>query len=387
MASLAGLAGGAATANTFSIVIGGSAAPDLAAAIAELEVEENVDMPGAFSITLPVGVTSSGDYDTVSDSRLAPLSNICITATAGDGQTQCLIDGYVLSQTAHLDTGTASSTLKVWGQDATWLMNTTEEVKEWVDVTDGAVANSIFGTYGITPDDSNLTDDSPAHTADGHSLMQRATDAQFLRRLARRNGKLFRVYCTDTPGQRTGLFAKPSLDGDPATVLTLNDATAATLDAVDITWDVMRPSAAVAMQALFTDNDPDGAGGTVSDSGLDPLEAQSLAAFSGTTVTSVLTATVDDGQELTERAESVLVEAGWFVRCQGTADVNRLGSILRAGTVAQLNAAGSLHSGKYFVWSVRHKITSQKHTMEFVLLRNAVGAPPGAGLLPGGLGI
>jgi len=256
-----------------------------------------------------------------------------------------------------------------------------------VDVTDGDVANSIFGNYGITPDAANTNDDSPTHTADGHSLMQRATDAQFLRRLARRNGKLFRVYCTDTPGERTGVFARPSLAGDPVATLTLNDATAATVDAVEITWDVMRPSSTVAFQKLFTDSDQSGAGGTTSDSGLDPLEARGLAEFAGTAVTSLLTTTVDDGDELTERAQSVLIESGWFVRCQGTADANRLGSILRAGTVAQLSSAGSLYSGKYFVWSVRHRITAEKHTMDFVLVRNAVGAAPEAGVLPGGLGL
>ena len=213
--------------------------------------------------------------------------------------------------------------------------------------------------------------------------MQRATDAQFLRMLARRNGKLFRVYCTDTPGQRTGSFARPSLDGDPATILTLNDANAATVSVVDISWDIMRPTSVLAREALFTDNDSDGAGGTTTDSGLTSLAQQSLADFATTTVTSLLTTIVDSGEELTERAQSVLTEAGWFVRCRGTADVGRLGSILRAGTVTRLDAAGALHSGKYFVWSVRHKITSQSHTMDFVLMRNAVGAPAGAGLLPG----
>ena len=373
--------------STYSILIGGEDATDLTAAIVELEVEENVDMPGAFSISLPISRTTEGDYDMVNDTRLAPLANICITTAGSDGNTQCIMDGYVLAQTAHLDTGTAKSNIKIWGQDATWLMNTTEQVKEWVDVTDGAVANTIFGNYGMTPDDDNLTDDSPAHTADGHSLMQRATDEQFLRRLARRNGKLFRVFCTDTPGERTGSFAKPSLGGDPAAVLTLNDATAATVDAVDITWDVMRPSSTIAWQELFTDSDPQGAGGTTSDSGLDPLEARGLADFAGTPVTSLLTTTVDDGQELTERAQSVLIEAGWFVRCTGTADVNRLGTVMRAGTVVRLDAAGSVHSGAYFVWSVRHKITAEKHTMDFVLVRNAVGAAASAGLLPGGLGL
>ena len=152
-----------------------------AATFNQLEVEENVDAPGAFSLTLPVNLTSSGDYDVVNDSRLAPLSNVAIVATASDGTPQCIFDGYVLSQTAHLDTGTVASTLRVWGQDATWLMNTTEKVREWVDLTDGDVANSIFGDYGFTPDSTNMDDDSPAHTSDGATLMQRATDAQFLR--------------------------------------------------------------------------------------------------------------------------------------------------------------------------------------------------------------
>jgi phage protein D len=372
--------------SNFAIIISGTTATDFDTAIVEVEIEESVDAPGAFTITLPVQRTSSGDYDTVSDPRLAPLSNICITAQAADGVTQCLMDGYVLAQNIHLDTGTVASTLKVWGQDASWLMNTTEQVHEWADVTDGAVANSIFANYGFNPDPANLTDDSPAHTEDGHSLMQRATDAQFLRMLARRNGKFFRVFCAGTPGQRTGSFAAPSLDGAPATILVLNDASAATIDAVDISWDVIRPSAVLAMQKLFTDNNSDGAGGTTTDSGLDPLAAQTLSQFAGTTVTSILTTTVDDGQELTLRAQSVLREAGWFVRCQGTADVARLGSILRAGTVARLDSAGALHSGKYYVWSVRHTITPLSHNMDFVLMRNAVGSPPSAGLLPGGLG-
>src|SRR5690242_8488940 len=95
----------------FDIVIGGAAAKDFDANVIDLEVEENADLPGAFSITLPVGATSSGDYDTVSDPRLAPLSNIAVTAQASDGQTHCLIDGYVLAQSVHLDTGTSKSTL------------------------------------------------------------------------------------------------------------------------------------------------------------------------------------------------------------------------------------------------------------------------------------
>lgn len=373
--------------SNFTLSVGGQAASDLSAAIVEIEIEENVELPAAFSLKLPLKVTQSGDYDLVVDTRLAPLANLSLVATAGDGKAQCLMDGYILAQSAHLDTGTSSSTLQVWGQDATWLMNTTEQVKEWADVSDAQVAASIFGNYGITPDSANTDGDSPAYTSDSNTLMQRGTDAQFLRRLARRSGKIFRVYSTDTPGTRTGTFARPSTSGDPASILTLNDMNAATVSAVDISWDVMRPTATIAMQELVSGPDSTGAGGTTSDSGIDPMEARSLSQFAGTTVTSLLTSTVNSAQELTMRAQSVLTEAGWFVRCKGTADVGRLGSILRAGTVARLDSVGSLHSGKYFVWSVRHKITAQQHTMDFVLVRNAMGAAPGGGMLPGGLGV
>ena len=118
-----------------------------------------------------------------------------------------------------------------------------------------------------------------------------------------------------------------------------------------------------------------------------PLAERGLADFSGKPMTVILTAPVDDGGELTLRAQSLLREAGWFVRCEGEADVARLNAILRAATVVKLNGVGALHSGNYYVWSVRHSITADSHRMKFVLVRNAVGPQPtgsSAGV-PGGL--
>ena len=364
----------------YDILIGGASAKDFDADIVELEVEENADLPGAFTLTLPVATTPNGDYDTVSDSRLAPLSNIAVTAQAKDGVTHCLIDGYVLAQQVHLDTGTAKSTMKVWGQDASWLMNTTEQAKEWADVTDGVAANTIFSNYGFTPDPSNLDDDSPVHSDDGATLMQRASDAQFLRQLARRSGKWFRVFCTDTPGQRTGYFATPDLGADPAITLMLNDAAAANVASIDISLDVMRPSAVNAFQALFSDSDGDtsgaGANYPASGDGFSPMSDQGLDALTQSPVTALLTTTAADAGSLEQRANALLRDAGWFVRCEGATDASLLGAILRVGDVVALNAAGAIHSGNYLVWNVRHKITAEKHEMHFVLVRNAMGTPP-----------
>jgi hypothetical protein len=388
---------------TYQILLNGEPADaDLYTAISSLEVEESLDMPGAAQLSLPLARIGDGDLAYVTEGRFAPLANLAVVATpgsagaggalgaavgavasalggdAGKGSgAQCIFDGFVLSHKLHLETGITNSTLAVWGQDASWLMNLEEKVKEWVDVTDADVANAIFGEYGITPADDNSTDDSPSHTESGHSLMQRGSDIQFLRSLARRNGKFCRIVCADTPGARIGYFAKPKLDGDPAATLTLNDPENWTVTGLDLDWDATRPTAVVARQALFTDDDPDGVSAEISDTGLPSLGDRGLADFTGKPMTVLLAAPVDDGGELTLRARSLLRESTWFVRCEGEADVERLGTVLRAGMVVAVVGLGTLHSGRYLVWSVRHTIGQDSHTMKFVLVRNAVGATAG----------
>jgi len=362
-------------ASVFKVLVDGAPADDdFYNQVGAVEVEENADLPGAVRITLPVSVANN-DLTFVADARFRPFANIAVTASADGTTTECIFDGLVLSHKLHLDRGAVASRLELWGQDASWLMNLTEKAVEWVDVTDSAVASAIFGQYGVTPAPENTRDDSPAHTEDGNSLVQRATDIGFLRSLARASGKWCRVFCTDTPGQRTGYFARPALDGDPAITLDLNDVAAANTGPLDLTWDVMRPTSASARQVLLNDVD---AGADVSDSGVAPLDARSLSDFSGTP-TSVLVATpAATAAELALRAQGLLADAGWFVRCEGEADVARLNAILRVGAVVAIQNIGSLYSGKYLVWSVHHTISGDSHRMRFVLVRNALGPDPSA---------
>ncbi len=342
-------------------------------AITSLEVEENAELPDAVQLTMAVNRSTAGDLDYPGDARLGPLTNLAVVAQPDGGESQCIFDGYILSHQLHLETATSASTLKVWGQDASWLMNLEEKVKEWVNVTDADVANAIFGDYSFDPDPANTDDDSPAHTEDGHSLMQRGSDIQFLRSLARRNGKLCRVTCSDTPGQRTGFFAKPDLTADPAATLNLNDIAAWNVSALDISWEATRPTRVTGGQALFDDDDPDAASVDETDSGLPLLDDNDLATFTGKPMTVLLSAPVDDAGEMQMRAQSLLGEAGWFVRCEGEVDVSRLHAVMRVATIVQLEQIGAMHSGNYLVWSVRHHINADAHRMRFVLVRNAIG--------------
>jgi phage protein D len=373
-------------ASTFRVLFDGEPGDeDFYTQMTSLEVEENIDLPGAFQLQLPVSRSAEGDLTFVNDRRFRPFAAVAVVATAEGKPAECIFDGLVLSHKLHVQTGITASTLQVWGQDSSWLMNLEEKVKEWVDMTDADVAQAIFGDYGISPAPENTEDDSPSHTESGHTLMQRGSDIQFLRSLAKRSGKLVRVACADQPGQRTGYFAKPKLDAAPAAILRLNDPEAWTVEALDIDWDATRPTEVKARQALFTDDAAEGASGDASDSGLPPLDSRGLADFTGKQMTVLLAAPVDDAGELSLRAKAVLRDAGWFVRCEGEADVARLNTVLRAGTVVELAGIGSVHSGNYLVWSVRHTITQDSHKMKFTLMRNAVGpeAAAGGGLLGG----
>ncbi|TDN90908.1 contractile injection system protein, VgrG/Pvc8 family [Microbacterium sp. BK668] len=339
--------------------------------ISRLEVEENADLPGAISLTLPVGVVDE-ELTWVSDARLRPYANVAVVATAPDAADECIFDGYVLTHKVHLPSGTAGATVEVWGQDATVLMGMTEHVKVWSGMTEADVAEQIFSSYGIAAASANGTQPGPTHSDDEHALVQRGSDAEFLRRLARRTGRWFRVFAGEKAGARSGWFAPPGTDAEPVVTIGVTDPATSAVPVLDFSWDASRPTAVEARQVSLADNDKTGVSAATSASGLSPLDARTLADFAGKERTVLLTAAADT-TELPDRSAGLLRESNWFVRCEGTTDVNVLKRVLRVGQVVAVEGCGSLLSGRYLVWSVRHTFTTQAHAMSFALVSNTVG--------------
>ena len=179
------------------------------------------------------------------------------------------------------------------------------------------------------------------------------------------------------------LFVQTAGSAERLFRLDLNDPTKSQVQALDFHWDVARPTKVAASQASLTDSDPDGVAADTAASGLAPLDARDLAAFAGRDTAVVLTASGDD-PELPARARALLRDAGWFARCEGTADLSTVKTVLRVGAVVAVEGVGTLLSGNHLVKSVRHTITTNSHAMAFTLVRNAVGpAGSGSGLMGG----
>ena len=77
----------------------------------------------------------------------------------------------------------------------------------------------------------------------------------------------------------------------------------------------------------------------------------------------------------------MLTESGFFSRCAGEADADRIGTILRVGDVVTIEGAGSLQSGSWLVWNVRHRYSLDSWKMSFTLVRNAIGPAASDGTL------
>ena len=72
--------------SSYQILFDGQPAdPDFYTSITSLEIEENMDLPGAMQLNLPVNTSDSGDLTYVTDARFQPLAVLAVVATPGAG--------------------------------------------------------------------------------------------------------------------------------------------------------------------------------------------------------------------------------------------------------------------------------------------------------------
>ncbi|MFW6174254.1 MAG: phage late control D family protein [Chloroflexota bacterium] len=347
-----------------AIAIGGSPDAELGEGATLVEVHERVGQATTFRLQYGLEIRD-GDLPLLTDDRLGPGSEVSVLVPAGDSA-QCLVKGPVHGQSIHLEHGGAGSTLEVTGSDTTVVMDRENRATTWNGVRDSDVAMAILGGYGYVPD----VDPTPGlHQESGHVLAQRASDLRFLRRLATRNGYLLWVTC-DAFGIETAHFKRPALEGGGNTEVIIN-LDSSNVDALDIEWDVERPTSVVGAQLdLKTKSDMGGAVGATPNT---ILGAEGLQDISSVTRSAHVSAPADDSGELQARGEGALFNADWFVTAATETTLDALGALVRAHTLVTVRGAGSRHSGDYLVAGVRHTIDSSSHRMEIELVRNGWG--------------
>jgi phage protein D len=382
----------------YQISFGGTAAGnDFYGDVVSLTVEESTAAASAFSLRLISRLQENGSWGYLDDDRLALFNPVSIrmgftggggTAAAlgsllgggsGDGGgLSTVFDGYVTAFKLNLSADPANNFVEVSGMDSSVLMSMEEKIATWPNLSDSDIAEQIVGAYGLAVQADST---STTHQEDDTTIVQRGTDLQFVRDLARRNGMEF-YFETDDGGTVNAYFRAPQLAGDPQPDLAVQFGDQTNLKSFSAHLSGLRPLSVKTEQMDIQANSANSA--QVSDVSLPQLGANDADALVsgplGSLVTPqdalaqtlVLGPPTSDATELQTIAQAVRDEAGWFINATGEIDSDAYQSVLRPRRLVLVKGAGTAFSGKYYVTKVTHEVKADgSYAQTFEARRNA----------------
>lgn len=331
-----------------------------------VEVYEKMDSNTTYKLNFAIDVCDGDiaqtiEADTALDRILSVLANV-------NDNLVCLVKGPVTVQQTQLKHGGAGSSMHVEGEDTGQNMDQIPVFQVTDTGTDSEIATNIISRNNQMIPNVESTPDS-THNEDNHSHIQRESDLNLLRNLARRNGFHFWITYSNT-GVATGHFKPRSLDEEPANTLIVNNENN-NIDLLQITSDSTRPSRTEGRQLDVRTLSVIGGETTLEDTF---LGSSGLSDLNGSEQQTIhLAPVVDDAGALTARSRGALRDAQWFIKATCQTSLHRLCNIVRAHTIVKVEGAGSRHSGKYYVTGVKHRIDAAAHVMDLELERNAWG--------------
>ncbi len=371
-----------------------------------LRVQENTGAANGFQLQMQSTLGSDGTWSYIEDARFALFTPVSIQmgfmaagglagalgaatsaiggGSSGGGGNDGLVpvfDGYVTSVRFDSGSSPGSTTIEVSGLDASVLMSLEEKVAVFKDMSDSDIAQQILGAYGVTVQaDSTAT----VHQDTDTTIIQRTSDARFVRELAQRNGLEFYMETDPTSGDVTAYFQAPQLSGTPQTDLAIQFGDKSNLLHFSAHVTGQRPLAVKISQMDIEANSPNTA--QVTDTQLVEIGANASNALVGGVLGSLVTPADTQAQMLilgpptsdpTEQqtiAQAVRDDAGWFIAASGEINSDAYGSVLRPHRTVLVKGASKSYSGMYYVTHVTHEIGGDGvYSQKFEARRNALG--------------
>jgi hypothetical protein len=326
-------------------------------AIAEVQVEESADAADAATLTANLTPDGSGEWISVLDPLLQPLTPVVIQVTRG--QASYRFEGKSAHARWTIDPEGVSQ-ISVSAIDRTVDLDNEEKIVAWPGSQDSTIAEAILSSYGFTPQVES-TPDSP--DPDVHIVLQRGSDLAFLRSLAAKWG--YATFLEATEAGIVGHFEPIDPLADPQGELALGFGT----DSQHVDANVNL----VEGQRVKASRIP-----PLSDSAQDADEAgddQTQGSHSLAARTTVLLAPGDVAGELDPSSTALAVarQSAYAATLDVEVDADRSDILIRARKPLLVKGLGSSLSGSYLVQRVRHVVTVEQHRQRVTLVRNALG--------------
>jgi len=389
--------------------IDGKPMEDFRGRVSKVEVSQRSSDASSFRMLMSMAPSDHDTWALLEDERFELMRRVTIVLGVGpygrdEGEQEAVIfDGFITGVEPFFGPQRSpDSTLEVSGLDASCLMHFEARCVEWKGMTDAEIVKKIYQSYGFTAEVVQGTA-TPMRKPNTASLLQRGTDAEFVRMLARRNGFEWYVESDDSPVAETnhpgkaviGHFRPPRVEqAPPPEPLTLMPQKYPSLIELRARWDSHRPTSVV---AKHIDPRSRRIWSAVQDkpkllqmgksTRLDLLRDKLAALKKSATLEPVglqRGLVPHDEAELKAFAWADYCEGNWLAEASGRVQGQRYGQILQARRPVEVNGGGKLVDGLWYVRSASHlwrpaEPDDAQHTERYVidieLVRNALGKP------------
>jgi hypothetical protein len=359
----------------FNIFVSGhQLAAEVLAQLDRLEVRESEDEPSVAALRFGLAQSDKGEFAPLDDELFTPAAPLAVEITAPGARALRLFDGFVSHVRPHFEAIESNCYVEVMAMDVAMILDAEERTESYPDKTDADAARDVLNRYQLpsTIDSTNAT-----HEEKRQLLVQRSSDWDFLRQLARRNG--FVVYFEYDPGQKkvAAFFRRRPVSDPPQPDLAVltGDANLNWIDLQLVSTGPVRHTGSsidpIAKRLIRSDGSPVLA--PLGDALIDGDIEGGLQQAGASATTALLrdpvpldAAIADEGSGATDR-DLFAVEA------RGELDPELYRGLLRARRPVLLRGVGRRFSGTYFVRTVRTTLEEGVLTQTFVAERNAIG--------------
>ncbi|HWE85319.1 MAG TPA: hypothetical protein VG267_10275 [Terracidiphilus sp.] len=300
-----------------------------------------------------------------------PIIRVVLLVTF-PGLPQVLVDGVVLHTEVQPDAMSGSSKLIVTGQDLTALMDLIDfsglPYPGMPSDVRALVILAKYAMFGVVPEVIPVpAPDIPIPLLQTPS--QKKTDFQYLQHLAHEVGYVFYMVPGPFPGQSQAYWGPQVRAGLPQTALNVNMDTWTNVESLSFRYE---PQNAV-LPIIFIQDPISKVPIPIPIPPVTPfspplgaaiMPPQKIEFESGTAKLNPAIALMKGFARVTETCDTVTGE--------GTIDVMRYGSPLRARSLVGVRGAGLAFDGMHFVDSATHRIKAGEYKQSFVLKRNAL---------------
>jgi hypothetical protein len=356
------------------LVAGSPLDPGVLAQLVRAEVRESDRDPTVLALRFRLDQRPDGEFGPLDDDLFEPGVVVGFELEPTGGLLQRLFQGPVTHIRPHFEAIEANAYVEVLAMDAAVLLDASERVAAWPNMTDSDVVTQVLAGYQIPCE----ADDTPVrYDQDRQLLMQRGTDWRFLQHLAQRNGARFYFEYDSVRAQVVARFAVPDVTGPPQPDVVILQADS------NLAWADLQLVAAGPVTMTATALDPIGkqivrgdgtpALAVLGDDDAAAAVEEGLKAAGATGSVGLVRDPFPLDEAIGAETTAATDAARLVIELRAELDPALYRGLLRARRPVLVRGVGRRFSGIYYVESVRTTLENATLTQSFVATRNATG--------------